>query len=76
MANLATLGRWPQGGLGRVRAVAHHPVHGGDLGLGREMHCKSWAGKVACYVTNYSGVAGFPAFGVDPTAQLDSARRR
>lgn len=30
----------------------------GDLGLGREMHCKSTGLGVACYVTNYSGVAG------------------
>lgn len=30
----------------------------GDLGLGREMHCKAIAGGgVACYVTNYDGSA-------------------
>ena len=34
----------------------------GDLGLGREMHCRRWSGSAgdgaACYVTNYKGAAG------------------
>jgi hypothetical protein len=38
----------------------------GDLGLGREMHCKSFPSTfglgVACYVTNYSGVDGEAVF--------------
>lgn len=34
----------------------------GDLGLGREMHCKLVGAGVACYVTNYSGIAGQAAF--------------
>jgi hypothetical protein len=42
----------------------------GDLGLGREMHCRQSGGSdpdVACYVTNY----GLP--GGDPKTALDSA---
>lgn len=51
----------------------------GDLGLGRDMHCRAQplaAGLgrfVACYVTNYSGVDNVPAFGVDPAVVLDDA---
>lgn len=34
-----------------------------DLGLGREMHCTRHATpKIACYVTNYSGVDNKPVF--------------
>jgi hypothetical protein len=50
----------------------------GDLGLGREMHCKSFAAGggltgVACYVTNYSGVDNTPTFDVDPNIVLADA---
>src|SRR5262249_34918799 len=51
----------------------------GDLGLGREMHCKNFSiafgflTGVACYVRNYSGVAGSPAFNVDPNTVLAQA---
>ncbi len=55
----------------------------GDLGLGREMHCKTFAAPsaqtgVACYVSNYSGVhnaqgKGVAAFNVDPTTVLTDA---
>lgn len=57
----------------------------GDLGLGREMHCKSFpygtSQGVACYVTNYSGsvdAAGNPraVFDVDPTTVLADAVAR
>jgi hypothetical protein len=52
----------------------------GDLGLGREMHCKKFnaaAGTgVACYVTNYSGIDNTPAFNVDPDVVLDDAVHR
>jgi cytochrome c553 len=58
----------------------------GDLGLGREMHCRAFVNGVgqvgvACYVTNYSGVAngsgvGIPAFNVDPDTVLDDAVAR
>lgn len=43
----------------------------GDLGLGREMHCKGFPSTnglgVACYVTNYSGLDGVASF-TQPTA--------
>lgn len=55
----------------------------GDLGLGREMHCKTFATAlsligVACYVTNYSGKfdatgKGIPAFAQDPNTVLSHA---
>ncbi len=57
----------------------------GDLGLGREMHCKSFpyggSQGVACYVTNYSGsvdAAGNPraVFDVNPTTVLADAVAR
>jgi hypothetical protein len=45
-----------------------------DLGLGRETHCKLiGGGGVACYVTNYSGVSGMPAFNQDPNVILADA---
>src|SRR6266478_3205837 len=50
-----------------------------DLGIGREMHCKSFnqlglTGKV-CYVSNYYGVdaQGNAVFGGDPTRALNDA---
>ena len=54
----------------------------GDLGLGREMHCKDFAigpfgpvllHGVACYVRNYSGIPGTAAFNVDPNSVLAQA---
>lgn len=58
----------------------------GDLGLGREMHCKTYFNpsfllSVACYVTNYSGVhdatgKGVAAFNVSPTTVLADAVTR
>lgn len=46
----------------------------GDLGLGREMHCRAIGVLgAACYVTNYSGVAGQAVFGVNPTTVLADA---
>ena len=46
----------------------------GDLGLGREMHCKAPpSGGVACYVTNYTGTANTPVFGDDPVKVLGQA---
>jgi len=49
----------------------------GDLGLGREMHCRATGGGgVACYVTNYSGVAGQAVFGTDPNTVLNDAVHR
>lgn len=47
----------------------------GDLGIGREMHCKSFgAGLIvgrACYVSNYGD--GVVNFGADPTAAVAKA---
>lgn len=58
----------------------------GDLGLGREMHCKNYLYNfasvgLACYVNNYSGVSdaagrGIPAFNVSPTTVLADATAR
>lgn len=53
----------------------------GDLGFGREMHCKTIPVPpaqvgVACYVTNYSGVDGDVAFDVNPTTVLADAVAR
>jgi hypothetical protein len=51
----------------------------GDLGLGRDMHCRAFPngqGKtgVACYVTNYGhDNAGNIAFGQDPDASINQA---
>ncbi|HET9623787.1 MAG TPA: hypothetical protein VFP84_20585 [Kofleriaceae bacterium] len=49
----------------------------GDLGLGREMHCRKFSsfflGGVACYVTNYSGTDNTPVFGADPAVVLPDA---
>lgn len=54
----------------------------GDLGFGREMHCKSFdvllgtglLGKgVACYVNNYGNTAGQPAFPATPANALTLA---
>jgi hypothetical protein len=42
----------------------------GDLGLGREMHCKKTGANLACYVTNY-GVPFPPA--AEPVSALASA---
>ena len=64
---------------GEVKAVYYND---GDLGLGREMHCKTFFNGiglgVACFVTNFSGATnaqgvGIPAFGVDPTTVLADA---
>lgn len=60
----------------------------GDLGLGREMHCKTYVVSfippkigLACYVKNYSGVhnaagTGIAAFNVNPTTVLADAVAR
>ena len=54
----------------------------GDLGLGREMHCKAISGGgVACYVTNYDGSAdpnpaAHPVFTNSPTTILADAVAR
>lgn len=47
----------------------------GDLGIGREMHCKAINSNtgVACYVTNYSGTDNVAAFDGDPTVILNDA---
>ncbi|MBX3233391.1 MAG: hypothetical protein KIT84_33895 [Labilithrix sp.] len=53
----------------------------GDLGIGREMHCTSFAnatdGGIACYVRNYGVDAALnPVFGGDQKAALDDAIAR
>jgi len=54
----------------------------GDLGLGREMHCRALLGRmvpdvgIACYVTNYSGVAGKAVFNEPATTVLADAVAR
>lgn len=58
----------------------------GDLGLGREMHCKTFVTPaaqvgVACYVSNYSGATngagvGIPAFNVSQATVLADAVAR
>ncbi|HEX3758224.1 MAG TPA: hypothetical protein VHW23_05940 [Kofleriaceae bacterium] len=48
----------------------------GDLGLGREMHCRAIGPGVACYVTNYSGVAGKAVFGQPVATVLADAVAR
>ncbi len=58
----------------------------GDLGLGREMHCRAYVRNLftfgfGCYVTNYSGAVngggqGIPAFNVSPTTVLADAVAR
>ena len=52
----------------------------GDLGLGREMHCKAFPGAggngIACYVTNYSGVDDTAVFGGNPVTVLADAVAR
>jgi hypothetical protein len=54
----------------------------GDLGIGRDMHCKTFRlgneDGTACYVSNYGVNAnGSPAFGGDPDAALaDAVERR
>ncbi len=58
----------------------------GDLGLGREMHCKTFVNQankvgVACYVSNYSGAAdgngvGIAAFNVNQDTVLADAVAR
>lgn len=48
----------------------------GDLGLGRETHCKTIGRGLACYVTTYSGIAGQPAFNQDPNVVLADAVAR
>jgi hypothetical protein len=45
----------------------------GDLGLGREMHCRALGAGVACYVTNYSGTAGQAVFNGNVTTILNDA---
>jgi hypothetical protein len=48
------------------QVVSARYYNDGDLGLGREMNCKSFAAQyglgVACYVRNYSGYSGQNAF--------------
>jgi len=57
--------------IGEVTATYYND---GDLGLGREMHCRAWgASGAACYVTNYSGVAGQAVFNQDPNLVLADA---
>lgn len=53
----------------------------GDLGLGREMHCRTFLTPalqmgVACYVKNYGVLNGQPNFGGDPNAALNDAVNR
>jgi hypothetical protein len=48
-----------------------------DLGLGREVHCKAIAnGGSACFITNYTGVAGTAVFDRDPNIVLADAVAR
>jgi hypothetical protein len=48
-----------------------------DLALGRELHCKEIADRgVACFVTNYTGVAGTAVFDRDPNTVLADAVAR
>jgi hypothetical protein len=48
-----------------------------ELGFGREVHCKAIAnGGVACFITNYTGVAGTAVFDRDPTVVLADAIAR
>lgn len=62
-----TLAGWKTANLfdGTEPAVAYF-YNAGDLGLGREMHCRKNGSDVACYVTNYGH--NFP-----PAADPDSA---
>ncbi|QSQ19005.1 hypothetical protein JY651_27045 [Pyxidicoccus parkwayensis] len=52
----------------------------GDLGIGREMHCRTFSAAngqgVACYVRNYGVLNGQPSFGGDPTSALSDAVNR
>jgi hypothetical protein len=49
----------------------------GDLGLGREMHCRvnnfGVVKIIPCYVTNYSGIDNVAAFGENPATVLADA---
>ena len=64
-------------GPGNITATYYND---GDLGLGREMHCKGFLSPgglgIACYVTNYSGVDGVAAFDVAPATVLADAVAR
>lgn len=51
---------------GTEPAVAYY-YNAGDLGLGREMHCRPNGADVACYVTNYGSPGG------NPDAAINSA---
>lgn len=57
-------------GNGEVTATYYNR---GDLGLGREMHCREWVdgsdNGVACYVTNYKGVTN----AADPWGAFNTA---
>lgn len=46
----------------------------GDLGLGRQMHCKHSGSATACYVTNFADrdAQGRPIFGGNATQQQDA----
>jgi hypothetical protein len=68
----------PNGTTDEAFAVYYNQA---DLGLGRELHCKSFArGGVtgrACYSKNYGvDAAGAPAFGANPSAALVDAVAR
>jgi len=54
---------------GTEPAVAYY-YNAGDLGLGREMHCRQNGADAACYVTNYG--PGFPP-AADPIRALTDA---
>jgi hypothetical protein len=41
------------GGAGEIHAIY---ANSGDLGFGRDMHCKRSGSDVACYVTNYGSI--------------------
>jgi hypothetical protein len=46
----------------------------GDLGIGRQMHCKVSGSATACYVSNYADTdaSGKPIFGGTPSQQQDA----
>lgn len=56
--------------LGDVSATYYND---GDLGVGREMHCKLYGLALACYVANYSATPEVNHFDDDPVAALAQA---
>src|SRR5438270_189209 len=55
--DMSAVGSWlfaPLSAPTEIRTEPLHGAHSGDLGFGRDMHCRKKAnGDVVCYVTNY-----------------------